>query len=86
MTRAKAKAVAAMRKKAWSPAARAKRAATYAAKRAAKADTPGHVQDALAFLLKAETAIISQCAAGRKRISAAESLALLALNALRGEL
>lgn len=68
---------------AWSPAARAKAAATRAANRAKKDATPANVQDAIAFLLKAEAAMIKS---SRKHFSTVEILAMLALNALRGEL
>ena len=77
---------ASMRKSAWSPAARAKRKATADAKRAAKESVPASQHDALAYLLKAEAALIKQYARGGKRFTAFETLAMLALHALRGEL
>lgn len=78
---------------AWSPAARRKRAATYAAKRAQREakGTPeviangklytGTIKDVIVFLEHAEAAILKS---GNKRISAAESYAMLALTTLRG--
>ncbi len=86
MTAGQRKAVKAMQKKTWSPEARAKRAATLAAKRAAREAIAPNVQDALAYLLKAEQAIIKTAAAGGKRIGPVETLTLLALNSLRGEI
>lgn len=70
----------------WSPAARAKRQATFAAKRAQKEALGPNSGDALAYLLKAEQAIIRQVGRGAKRLSSAEVLTMLALNSLRGEL
>lgn len=95
---------------AWSPAARRKRAATFARKRAEKAavisggpgrpNVPAYEQqsgrvykrrkdgtalestrDVIVFLEHAEAAILKS---GNKRISAAESYAMLALTTLRG--
>lgn len=77
---------------AWSPAARAKRRATYEAKRAAReAGEPvratrrgdaSPVHDAIVFLEKAEKAILTS---GKRRFAPAEVLAMLALATLRGE-
>lgn len=83
---------------AWSPAARRKRKATFAAKRAAvisggpgrpnvpaykpaKLDHLGDMRDCIIFLEHAEAAILKS---GAKRITAAESYAMLALTTLRG--
>jgi hypothetical protein len=82
--------MAKMRKGAWSPAARKKAMATRAANRAKREALKGTIspnaQDALAFLLKTEAAIIKHHANGVKRFSIAETFAMLALHALRGEL
>lgn len=71
-----------MRKGAWSPAARAKAAATRAANRAKKAAS-SNPQDALAYLLKAEKSFLRGRA---QRVGPMETYMFLALNALRGEL
>jgi hypothetical protein len=78
--------MAKMRKGAWSPAARKKAMATRAANRAKREAVSPNAQDALAFLLKTEAAIIKHHANGVKRFSIAETFAMLALHALRGEL
>jgi hypothetical protein len=66
----------------WSAASKAKAAATRAANKA-KISSSSNPQDALAYLLKAERALL----AGKvKRVGAMETYMLLALNALRGEL
>jgi hypothetical protein len=70
----------------WSPEARAKRKATFAARRAQKEALGSTGGDALAYLLKAESVIVKQMAKGCKRIGPLETLTMLALNALRGEL
>lgn len=72
--------------KKWTPKMKAKAAATRAANRAKRGQGDGASQDALAYLLKAEKAIIKGCARGAKSITGAETLTLLALNVLRGEL
>lgn len=84
------------RTKAWSPEARAKRAATRAARLAGVIDGgPGrprvasgpprkdrdHIKDVIVFLEHAEKAILKS---GAKRITAGESYAMLALTTLRG--
>jgi hypothetical protein len=78
--------MAKMRKGAWSPEARAKAKATRAANQAKRKAVSPNAQDALAFLLKTEAAIIKHHANGVKRFSIAETFAMLALHALRGEL
>jgi hypothetical protein len=75
-----------MRKGAWSPEARAKAAATRAITMARKANMVPNTQDAMAYLLKVESAIIKKYAKGAKRIEAADTLSMLALHALRGEI
>lgn len=94
MTRAQKKAA----KSTWSPAARKKRLATLAAKRAAREALKGDLKDTelrmkhaglrdgvmkdlVVFLEHAERAILKS---GAKRISKAESYAMLALTTLRG--
>ncbi len=72
-----------MKAGAWSPAARAKAAATRAANAAKKASTTPNTQDALAYLLKAEKSFLRSKST---RVGAFETLVFLALNALRGEL
>lgn len=76
-----------MKKGAWSPEARAKAAATRAANQAKRkiVIAEGAAEDALFYLLKAEGEIIKSLSKGAKRIGAAETLTLLALNTLRGE-
>lgn len=77
------KQVAKMRKAVWSPEARAKRKATFAAKRAMKEASGAKPSDALAYLLKAEKILLQ----GKlKRVGPFETLVFLALNSLRGEL
>ena len=101
MTGKQARSLAKAGKGAWSPAARAKRKATFAAKAAdkllqkegedyvvkkmAKDALPQHVKDAIVFLEHGEKALIKSIAAGNKRISVAETHMLLALKTLRGE-
>lgn len=80
------KAAKKARSKAWSPEARAKRAATMAAKRGRLEQHPdapinANLRDVLIFLEHAEKAILKS---GGKRITPAESYAMLALTTLRG--
>lgn len=87
----KQQAVKKARSKAWSPEARAKRAATMAARKAGKVktrtykfqgtDAASEMRDVVSFLEHAERAILKS---GGKRITAAESYAMLALTTLRG--
>lgn len=68
---------------AWSPEARAKAAATRAANAEKRANGAPNTEDALAYLMKAEKVLM---ASKIKRFGPFETLTMLALNALRGEL
>jgi hypothetical protein len=75
----------------WSKAKKAMAKATREKRKAERLKAMGekpaaNTQDALAYLLKAEAAIIAKYRRGNKRVELSETLTMLALHALRGEL
>jgi len=67
----------------WTAAAKAKAVATREANAAKKAGLKPNAEDALAYLLKAERILLN---GNLKRFGPFETLIMLALNALRGEM